>query len=309
MNQQITAFMIAFVVTYLSTPIVSQLALKIGAVDQPNLRRINQHAVVNWGGLAIYLGFITAILTTLSLDLKLVGLIVGSTLILVVGLIDDYYELTPISKLIGQLAAALVVIKLGIKIEFITNPLGGVLSLGYFSLPLTIIWIVGITNTVNLIDGLDGLAAGIAAIAAVTLFIVAGQETNLMVMTLAVMIVGVCIGFLQYNFNPASIFMGDSGSLLLGFLLAVISIMGALKSAAAITLVIPVLALGVPIVDTLLAIIRRHYSGKSIFKADQSHLHHRLLELGLTQKETVIVLYLVSITLGLVAVMINGVAK
>jgi len=309
MLKYILAFGIAASITYVLTPVIERLAIQVGAVDIPNDRRVNRHPVANLGGIAIYCGFIIAVLLLLEHDLKLVGIIISSTLMLIVGLVDDLKEISPKSKLLWQIIAALILVSFGIRIEFITNPLGGMFYLGALSIPFTIFWLVAITNTVNLIDGLDGLAAGVSTIASLTLFIVAMQEAELLVMALAITIAGACLGFLQYNFNPAQIFMGDTGSLFLGFLLATISTVGALKSAATMTLVIPILALGVPIFDTLFAIIRRHQNGKPIFKADKGHIHHRLLKLGLTHKQAVIVVYLISLSLGLIAIAINGASE
>lgn len=305
----IFCFLIAVILTYVATPVAGRIAQRVGAVDYPNTRRVNQHPVVNLGGLAIYVGVIAAVFLTASVNSKLLGIIISSTLMLVIGLIDDLRGISPTSKFIWQIIAALLVTSFGIKIEFITNPLGGMFYLGALSIPFTVFWLVAITNTVNLIDGLDGLAAGVSTIAAVTLLIVAIQEAELLVMILTIAVAGACIGFLQYNFNPAQIFMGDTGSLFLGFLLATISALGALKSAAAVTLVVPILALGVPIFDTAFAIIRRRQKGKPLFQADRGHLHHRLLELGLSHKETVIVVYLISLSLGLVAIAVNGASE
>lgn len=309
MFKYVVTFLIAASITYVLTPLAGKLALFIGAVDRPNSRRINERPIANIGGIAIYFGFLLAIILSLGYNFKLLGIVISSTLMLIVGLVDDIKDISAKSKFIWQIIAASVLILFGIEIQFITNPLGGILYLGRLSIPFTIFWLVAITNTVNLIDGLDGLAAGISTIAALTLFGVAMQEAELLVMVLAIAIVGACLGFLQYNFNPAQIFMGDAGSQFLGFLLAAIAAVGALKSAAAMTLVIPILALGVPIFDTVFAIIRRHQNGKPIFEADKGHIHHRLLELGLTHKQAVIVVYLVSISLGLIALAINGASE
>ncbi|SJZ48212.1 glycosyltransferase family 4 protein [Selenihalanaerobacter shriftii] len=309
MLKYIVAFAIASLITYVSTPIVKKLAFLIGAVDEPNARRINKHPIPSLGGIAIYVGFVLSVMLLLEHDIKLVGIIASSTLILIVGLVDDIKGISPKSKFIWQIMAAIVLTSFGIKIQFITNPFGGILYLGKLSIPFTVLWLVAITNTVNLIDGLDGLAAGVSSIAALTLFAVAMQESEFIVMALAIAIAGACLGFLQHNFNPAQIFMGDTGSLFLGFLLATISVIGSLKGAAAMTLIIPILALGVPIFDTMFAIIRRHQKGKPIFKADKGHIHHRLLEFGLNHKQAVIVVYLVSISLGMVAIAINSASE
>ncbi|MCK8824590.1 glycosyltransferase family 4 protein [Fuchsiella alkaliacetigena] len=308
MEKYLFSFLIAASITYLITPFIKKLALYLGAVDTPNNRRINTVPIANLGGLAIYIGFLITLLMV-GYNSKLLGILVCSTLMFFLGLVDDIKGVTAYKKFIFQLLIAGLLTQFGIKIEFITNPLGGMFYLGVLSIPFTIFWLVAITNTLNLIDGLDGLAAGVSIIAALTLFLVAMQEAQVIIMLITVIIAGVCFGFLQYNFNPAQIFMGDAGSLFLGFLFASISAVGALKGAATMTLVIPILALGVPIFDTAFAIIRRCRRKKPIFKADQGHIHHKLLDLGLTQVQAVLVVYLASIFLGLLAVLINGTIK
>lgn len=300
------AFIISLIITYISTPFIKKLSTYIGAVDLPNNRRINSRPIPNIGGVAIYLGFVVTIILFMPFVRVLMGMLLGGSFILLIGLIDDLYEISPRTKLVGQVLAAVILILFGIKIEFITNPFGGMIYLGYWGIPFTILWIVGITNTVNLIDGLDGLAAGVSAIAALTLFFVGLQEGQVIAAIAAVSLAGSAMGFLRYNFNPAQIFMGDTGAMFLGYILAAVSVSGALKSAAAVTLVVPVLALGVPIFDTIFAIIRRIYNGKPIGEADHGHIHHRLLALGMTQRKAVTVVYGISILLGMLALIING---
>lgn len=306
MHFYLSLFLLSLVITYISTPLVKKLAVRINAVDEPNCRRINKIAIPTLGGIAIYIGFIFSLLLLVSINKILLGIMLGGTLILFVGILDDLYELSPGLKLLGQLAAATVLIIFGIKIEFITNPLGGMIYLGYWGIPLTLLWTVGITNTVNLVDGLDGLAAGITAIASMTLFFVGLQEGQVIPAIMALVLAGACLGFLRFNFNPAKIFMGDSGAMFLGFIMAAVSVSGALKSAATVTLVVPILALGVPIFDTVFAIIRRVSNGKPIGKADNGHIHHRLLALGFNQRQAVVSVYGISIGLGLMALIING---
>jgi len=192
-------------------------------------------------------------------------------------------------------------------IEWLTNPFGEMLYVDYFSVPLTILWVVGLTNTVNLIDGLDGLAAGVSTIASITILLVALQQNFWTVAILTAALAGAALGFLQHNFNPAKIFMGDTGSMFLGYMLAAVSIMGTVKSAATIALFVPIVALGLPIMDTAFAIIRRYMSGRPIFKPDKGHLHHRLLEMGLTQKQAVLLMYVISGCLGLSAIALTEV--
>ena len=230
-----------------------------------------------------------------------VGIILGATIIVIGGLIDDIREIKPWKKLAFQVSAAIVLILFGVKIAIITNPFPSsnlFLYLGWLSVPITIVWIVGITNALNLIDGVDGLAAGVAFISSITIFIIAMLNGRHEAAILTVILSGAILGFLPYNFNPASIFMGDTGAQLLGFLLAAISLKGAIKSATAFAIAVPILAFGIPIYDTLFAMIRRKINGKPIMQADRGHLHHRLLDMGLSQKQVVIIMYFVSAVLG-----------
>ena len=201
----------------------------------------------------------------------------------------------------------MILIYYGVKVNFITNPFGGFIYLGVYTVPFTVFWIVSIINTINLIDGLDGLAAGVSIIAVLTLFAVALQENQLAASMLAVLLAGSCLGFLKYNFNPAQVFMGDTGSMFIGYIIAAVSITGALKSAAAVTIFVPMLALAIPILDTTFAIIRRIFNDRPIGEADHGHIHHRLLAIGLNQKQAVISVYVISAFLGTVAFVINGI--
>ena len=299
-------FLTSLIISFLLIPAVKKLARFIDAIDYPGDRRINETPIPNIGGLAIYFSFVITAFIFFEFDLNLLGIILGGSLITSIGLIDDLYEISPIWKFSGQILAAVILILFGIKIEFITNPMGGLIFLGNWGIPFTIIWVVSITNVVNLIDGLDGLAAGVSIIAVVTLFLVSLQEGQIITAVMAISLAGSALGFLYYNFHPADIFMGDSGSMFLGYIIAAVSIVGALKSAAAVTLVVPVLALGVPILDTLFAIIRRLYYNRPISKADKGHIHHRLLALGWSQQEATLIVYGISIFLGVTALIING---
>ncbi|MFP4017127.1 MAG: MraY family glycosyltransferase [Halanaerobiales bacterium] len=306
MQTYIGAFIISLVLTYFFTPLAKKIAVKINAVDMPSNRRINKKAVPTLGGIAIFIGFLITVLLFSEIDMMMLGILIGGTIILYFGILDDLYEIPPWLKLLGQIIAASILIICGVKIEFITNPFGGLIYLGYWGVPLTLLWIVGVTNTVNLVDGLDGLAAGITAIAALTLFFVGLQEGQTIAAIMALTLAGSSLGFLKFNFNPAEIFMGDTGAMFSGFILAAISVSGALKSAAAVTLIVPVLALGVPIFDTIFAIIRRISNGKPIGEADHGHIHHRLLALGFNQRQAVLSVYAISIGLGLMALIVNG---
>lgn len=240
-----------------------------------------------------------------SLSTQEAGILIGATIIVIGGVIDDTFDLKPRYKLIFQIAAAAVLIVCGVEISSVTNPLSNgdsYLNVGWLTVPLTILWVIGITNALNLIDGLDGLAAGVALISSVTIFIIAILNNRADAAVLTAILSGAILGFLPYNFNPATIFMGDTGAQLLGFLLAAISIEGTIKSAAAFAIVVPILALGIPIYDTLFAVIRRKINGKPIMQADRGHLHHRLMDMGLTQRQVVLIMYLISAILGSIAI-------
>ena len=293
---------LAFLLVFFGTPFVKKLAYKVNALDKPEDRKVHTQMMPRLGGLAICLGFWLAVLLTQEMTRELYGLLAGGLLITLVGIVDDIKGVSPRMKLLIQILAASLVMMAGVRVDFVTHPFEQVIYLQYLSYPLTLLWIIGITNAVNLIDGLDGLAAGVSAIAAITLGVVAFLETSQAAAMLAFILAASVLGFLRYNFHPAQIFMGDTGSLFLGFNLSVIAIIGLTKSATIISVLLPVVILGIPIADTLFAIVRRYYHGKPIFSADKEHLHHRLLNLGLTHQKTVLSIYAVSAVLGLSAV-------
>lgn len=293
--------LICFLVTFVLTPLVRWIVLKCDITDKPNERRINQQPIASLGGLAIYAGF-TVGLFLFPVDKSLIWpLFLGATLITITGFLDDLLELKARYKLIGQiLAAVVIVVGGGLNIEFINLPFGGQIHFGVFSIPLTIIWVIAITNAINLIDGLDGLAAGVSGIAFFTVCGMAFIMGDAFVMGLAIIMIAAIVGFLPYNFHPAKIFMGDTGALFLGYVLAVLSIMG-FKNVTFISLVVPILILGVPISDTVIAIIRRLINRQPIAMADKSHLHHSLLDAGFTHRQTVILIYAISALFSLSA--------
>lgn len=307
MIHYIIVFILSAAVAFLMTPIAKKIAVKLGAIDMPKEeRRVHEKPIPLMGGLAIYISFIAVSLCFSKLDRNVIGIALGSTLLIICGMIDDVKPLRPIQKLVFQVLAAVILIAFGITVKSITVPFvsgDGSAYIGYFGIPVTILWVVGITNAMNLIDGLDGLACGLCFISALTLFgvsLISGRYTAVL---LTAILAGSCLGFLPFNFNPASIFMGDTGSQFLGFALAAISIQGAIKSAAAVVVAVPILALGIPIYDTLFAMIRRRINNKPIMEADRGHLHHRLLDMGLSQRQVVFIMYSVSIILGTTAVM------
>ena len=316
MPDHVLAFMIALGVALFLTPVVISFARRTGALDAPDARKVHVRPIPRIGGIGIYAAFMVSVLVQMSIsDLSpelmtsLWGLLAGGTIIVAIGIIDDYRDLPAKVKLLGQiLAACVLVIGFDVRIDVITDPLGDFIYLEYFAIPATIFWVVGLTNTVNLIDGLDGLAAGVSSIAAVTIFLVAMEEGIPFVAMITAALAGAAIGFLYYNFNPARIFMGDTGSMFLGFMLAGISVIGAVKSAATIALIVPILALGLPILDTTFAIVRRARNHRPIFKPDKGHLHHRLLAHGFTQKQAVLLMYVVSALFGLCALALTAVS-
>ena len=299
MLQYVVPFVIALVVSYALTPSVKKLAIKIGAVDRPNARKVHTHVIPRLGGLAIYIGFMAAVLFCVPLQHELVGMLLGCTAIVAVGIWDDICNIPAKVKLVGQILAACIPIAFGIQIEWLTNPFGDIIVLPeLIAIPVTIFWIIGFTNTVNLIDGLDGLAAGVAFIASISMFLLAYNLNQFLPALVIVSMAGAALGFLQYNFNPAKIFMGDTGSMLLVYTLSVAAVLGLVKTAATVALVVPIIALGLPILDTTFAIIRRKMSGVPIFQPDKGHLHHRLLALGMTQKQAVLIMYFVTFSIS-----------
>lgn len=308
MSASASVFLLALIITYFLTPPLRRLMVHLEIYEPCQVeRRIHIRPIPSLGGMAIFGGFLGALyFLGGSLLFEVHGLLLGGLVILIVGVVDDLVELSPPLKFVGQLLAAVILVFSGIRIEFVTNPFGGMFYLGSLTVPLTLLWVTGITNAVNFIDGLDGQAAGVAAIASFTLMAVAVQEGQMEMIILTAAVSGASLGFLPHNFNPARIFMGDTGSMFLGFILAGIAVRGALKGPAAMTLVGPILALGVPIFDGLCAVIRRWQHGRSIFSADKGHFHHRLLDLGLNHRQAVLTVYLLSFILGITAVFLNS---
>jgi UDP-GlcNAc:undecaprenyl-phosphate GlcNAc-1-phosphate transferase len=308
MRSAIAAFVLAMVVTALATPLVRRVALAAGAVDEPGARRVHTRRVPRMGGVAIIIGFFVPLVTLFALGAQTariffstshitLGLVLGSLLVASAGLLDDIKGLGAKVKLLIQTAAAVVAYACGMRIDALDLPWLGALHLGWLGLPVTIAWIVGIVNAMNLIDGLDGLAAGITFFACLTNFAIASMTGNFYILLVTASLGGAVVGFLFYNFNPAQIFMGDSGSMFLGFVLASASLLGAgsQKSPTLIAILVPILALGLPIMDMLMTIARRFMERRSIFIADRGHIHHRLLDMGLTHRRSVLSLYLLSI--------------
>ncbi|MCD8016527.1 MAG: undecaprenyl/decaprenyl-phosphate alpha-N-acetylglucosaminyl 1-phosphate transferase [Oscillospiraceae bacterium] len=300
------AIAVAMVIAFASTPIVKTFAQRVGAMDVPkDARRMHDHAIPRMGGLAIFLGFIISTLLFVPIDTPMKGVLIGSVIIVAAGAVDDIVALNAWVKLFFQVVAACVAVSQGVVIQVVTSPnlfSEAYLFLGWLSVPLTILWIVAVTNSVNLIDGLDGLACGVSAISSVTMLVVAMLVSESSIAVILAALAGACLGFIPYNLNPAKIFMGDTGSQLLGYLLATVSVMGLFKFYALFTFAVPLLALAFPLLDTTFAFVRRILHGQSPFHPDRGHLHHRLIDMGLNQKQAVAVLYAVSAVMGLVAV-------
>jgi UDP-GlcNAc:undecaprenyl-phosphate/decaprenyl-phosphate GlcNAc-1-phosphate transferase len=289
-------------ISILITPLVKKMALKIGAIDKPNQRKVHQSLMPRLGGLAIFISFIVGVLLLHPENPSSLAILTGSTIIIITGIFDDMFELSAKIKLVGQLAAALTIVFLGdLQVVFINLPFGGHLEFGYLSIPFTILWIVGITNAINLIDGLDGLAAGVSSIALITISGMALIQGNLYVVAMGAIVLVSTLGFLFYNFHPASIFMGDTGAMFLGFIISVLSLLG-YKNVTFISFIIPVIILGVPISDTIFAILRRIINNQPLSAPDKSHLHHCMLRLGYSHRQTVLLIYAMAAFFGLVAV-------
>ena len=304
------ALVAALLISFIATPVVKSIAQMVGAVDVPkDNRRMHNHPIPRMGGLAIFLGFLLSTLIFVPMSSSMRGMLLGAVIIVVLGIFDDIYSLRAMFKFVVQIIAALVAVLSGNVIETLSNP--NVFSadpywnLGILAVPATVIWIVAITNAVNLIDGLDGLACGVSTISSMSLLVIALVVSEGNVAILMAALAGGCIGFLPYNMNPAKIFMGDTGSMFLGYLLATISIQGLFKFYVGISFAVPFIILGLPIFDTCFAFIRRIAHGQSPMHADRSHVHHRLIDMGFNQKQAVAVLYVISAILGLSAVVLT----
>lgn len=315
------AFGLGFVLTLALTPAVQAMARRAGAMDKPDPRKVHKVPIPLWGGLGVFLACVGAMALVLwplreSLTERmlnhLLGMLIGGSMIVAVGMVDDRFGMKATVKLALQILVACIMISFGIRIDYLSIPFHGLIFLEpWQAFGLTMFWIVGITNAINLLDGLDGLLSGVSLISAVIFAVVAsasgqGQWVTVLVMaTLA----GCALGFLRYNFNPAQIFLGDTGSLFFGLMFAGFSVIGTLKVTAAFALAIPVCILAVPILDTSFAIVRRSLARRPIFQPDKGHLHHRLLGLGLSQRQAVMWIYFINILFGLAGLAIAYAAK
>lgn len=313
MISAIAALVIACLVTTVLTPRVRRFAVSMGVVDQPGGRHVHEYTTPRLGGVAVIVGFFVplagfavvktnAMLGFLEHGNLVIGLLLGSAVVGVVGAVDDVRSLGPWAKLGAQTVAAVIAYQFGYRIEAVNVPLFGDIHMGVLALPVTVFWFLAITNAINLIDGLDGLASGIALFATATNLAISYVNGSHVVVLLSASLAGALLGFLRFNFNPAIIFLGDSGSMFLGFVLAATSVAGATtKSSTAIAILSPIIALGIPIMDTLLAMVRRTLAHQSIFAADRKHIHHKLLDLGFTHRRVVLLLYGMSVALAVAA--------
>ncbi len=293
------------VIACLSTPLIIKMSLKLNAVDNPNWRKVHISPMPTLGGLAIFISFMVGLLLIQPQSPHHLAIVIGAFVIILLGFFDDLFHLTAKAKFIIQVAAASIVVFYGgLQVEFINLPFGGQIEFGWFSALVTILWIVGITNAINLIDGLDGLAAGVSAIALFTIAVMAIFMDNVYVLSMSIILFWSILGFLPFNFFPAKVFMGDTGALFLGFMIAVLSLLG-FKNVTMISFIIPILILAVPIFDTAVAIVRRVIQKRPISSPDSSHLHHRLVKLGMTHRQTVVFMYVLSGMFGVAAILLS----
>jgi len=313
MTTVLFTFIAAFLFALIATPIVKNVVLRFGLVDKPSERKMHHDAVPRMGGIALLLAFLfpfsvfiffptLAAEQVLSDNTQVFGFLAGAAIVFFVGLTDDIRRLSPLIKFVGQLAAALVAYHFGFRIDTVSLPFSDGLTLGVFALPITVFWFVLVINAINLVDGLDGLAAGIGLFVSLAMLFVCSINGHMIEGLAFASLAGALMGFLRYNFYPASIFMGDSGSYFLGYVLAGLSVAGSIKGQVATAMLIPVIALGVPLIDTLLAPLRRFVFGHGIFQPDRKHFHHRLISLGYTQRRAVLFIYALTIILGVGAI-------
>nr|WP_249226038.1 MraY family glycosyltransferase [Oceanobacillus jordanicus] len=287
------------------TPIVIKYAKKLNATDKPNHRKVHTDPVPTLGGLAIYMSFLIGLVILQPISEYHLSIVVGASLMVGLGFLDDIFDLSAKLKFIVQIAAACIVVFWGgLQVEFINLPFGGQIEFGILSTIITIFWIVGITNAINFIDGLDGLAAGVSSIALFTITVMAVMMGHLYVATVALVLFFSVLGFLRYNFFPAKIFMGDTGALFLGFMISVLALLG-FKNVTIVSFIIPIFILGVPISDTLIAMVRRYINKQPMSSPDSSHLHHSLVKFGMTHKQTVLFIYALSAMFSLAAILFS----
>ncbi|MBV5261186.1 undecaprenyl/decaprenyl-phosphate alpha-N-acetylglucosaminyl 1-phosphate transferase [Synechococcus moorigangaii CMS01] len=309
--------LIALIVVLITTPIVNAIGLRSGRVDQPNARKVHDRPMVRLGGVAIFLGTLVSLGVAWQMNWfpylvpgehwPILGVLFGAIAFFGIGFGDDLFELSALSRLLMQFIAAGIAWLMGVQIEFLTIPFTGeVFSVGWLSLPFTLIWLVGMANAINWIDGLDGLAAGVSGIAAAVLLVTTLHLNEPMVAFMAAALAGASLGFLRYNFNPAQIFMGDGGSYFMGFTLAAMGVVGLVKTTAVTAVLLPYVILAVPLIDMTTVVFSRISSGASPFKPDKRHLHHRLLAAGFSHRATVLFIYGLTLWAGSLAIAFSG---
>ncbi|AVR00527.1 undecaprenyl-phosphate alpha-N-acetylglucosaminyl 1-phosphate transferase [Oceanobacillus iheyensis] len=302
----VIAFLIAAISSLVLTYPVIKFANVIGAVDLPNHRKVHKKVTPRLGGIAIFLGAFLGALYLQPSHPHLPEILIGALVIILTGALDDRFSIRPVVKLTGQLVAASFLVSSGLIIEKLTLPFFGTVELGFVSVLITVLWVVGITNAINLIDGLDGLATGVTTIALISIFIMALIDAQLLVAYLSIVLIGANLGFLFHNFYPAKIYMGDSGSNFLGYMIAVVSMLGLFKNIALFSFIIPIIVLAVPIFDTLFAIVRRAYNKENIMMADNKHVHYQLLHAGYSHRTTVLIIYGFSALFGAMAILFSN---
>ena len=313
MNQQLITVLIAIVaaaaISFVLTPLVKHFAIRFGFVDIPkDGRRMHKHPIPTIGGLAIFFAFLLVVLVMCRVDRQLLGILLGGTILVGLGVLDDKYDLSAGLKFLVQIVAAVVPVTQGLVVDYMSNPLPigpQYLDFGLIGIPFTVIWIVAITNAVNFIDGLDGLSVGVCSISCLTMAVIALSLGQTLEAVILGALLGACLGFLPYNFNPAKIFMGDTGATFLGFVLACMSVSGLFKLYTVMSFAVPMLILGVPIFDITFAFLRRIWHHVSPMHPDRSHIHHRLIDRGFNQRQSVAILYVIASLLGVCAVMIR----
>lgn len=299
------AFFIAFVSSILLTFPIRKLAIKWGMLDYPNKRKIHTEVKPRFGGIAIFLGALLGGIYLQPSHEHLTEISLGVIIIIVTGTLDDRYHIRPGIKLAGQLIAASFLVSSGLIIEKITIPIFGVIDLGFMSVLVTVLWVVGITNAINLLDGLDGLATGVSTIALLSMFVMALIDAQIIPAYLSIVLIGANLGFLYHNFYPAKIYMGDTGSNFLGFMIATISMLGLFKNVALFSFIIPVIILALPIFDTLFVIIHRFLRNESIMMPDNKHIHYQLVRAGFSHRQTVLIMYGFSLLFGGLAILFS----
>ncbi|MDR0266960.1 MraY family glycosyltransferase [Paenibacillus sp.] len=313
----VIGFILSLVIVLALIPPLRKLAIRVDFVDRPTSRKIHKEPVPHLASIAIFLGFmIPYLILSRHWDLEMAGIIGGSLLILAIGMVDDWYktrgkDFPALPKTIVQVAAAVIVYFSGISFVGVTVPFTGhmIVFPDWLQFILTILWIFGVTTVINFMDGLDGLSGGVAGISALTLFVVAIAKGQAQSAIMAIILVGVALGYLKYNKPPAKIYMGDAGATFIGFMLGIIALDGAFKQVTVISILVPVLALGVPIFDNIYVVIKRYLNGQPVYKADRSQIHYRLLSWGLSPKQAVLFIYLISVCLSLSSIILMLLSK